>query len=358
MKTNLPSPVRVLPAASAIAMVLLLSACSTTSQPTGPSTAPSAGAGVTSTSAAATYVSPLEAYTNSLTGLSGSYADVQEQTYQLDLKRENLVATCMTKNGFSYTPEAVKNTRTSGQSGPSDSELDTQAWVQKYGYGAVYLPDGLTGALEQAQSQQSNLKQSGASAATPNSRYRSSLTAAEQKAYDAALDGANGSDPTLTVGKDWQKLGCDGAALHTVQNESAIMGSTQGKTVEKAIERFENGYSTWPGIADAEKAWSSCMSGSGYAGYSHQGDPAVQFIKQNTTLWTSVASGAQPPTAELDALAKKERTVALADLKCREKTNYRSTIQAITTRQEKQFLADNRVALDALKATTTQSGSK
>jgi hypothetical protein len=99
------------------------------------------------------------------------------------------------------------------------------------------------------------------------------------------------------------------------------------------------------------------MSGSGFAGYSKQNQPASQIAAENTALWTAAGADGQPSTADLDALAKKERTLALADLNCRDKTDYRGTLRRITLKQENQFMADNKVALDALRA-TLQSGSK
>jgi hypothetical protein len=339
-------------------MVAGLAACSS-SGPASPSSAPSGGADASTTQTAKTPVLPLDAYMNSLTGLSGSLADIQEQTYQSDLKRENLIAACMQRNGFSYIPEAVKSTQTTAQVGPQQSDLDSKAWVQKYGYGAVYTPEGLTGGIARAQEAAGSAKKSGESVSNdPNSRYRSSLTGAEQKAYDTALYGTEAANLSSDGTRDWQKLGCSGAALHKVPNENVIMATAQGKVVEKAIEQFENGYSTWPGVSDTEKAWSSCMADSGHAGYHAQSEPAAQFAGQDTALWAAASSGSQPTTSDLDALANKERVVALADLSCREKTHYSSTLRAIEIKQENQFMADNKVALDALTAAATQAKSK
>lgn len=296
---------------------------------------------------------------SSLTGLSGSYADIQEQNYQHDLQRQNLIAACMKRDGFSYTPEAVKNTQASGQVGPQQSDLDSKAWVQKYGYGDVYTAEGATGAIERTQDAAGSAKKSDTAVANdPNSQYRRSLPVAEQKAYDTALSGTEAANLSSNVATDWQKLGCNGAALHQVPNSNVIMGSAQGKAVESAIEQFDNGYSTWPGVADAEKAWSSCMADSGHAGYHAQSEPSSQFATQDNALWVSAASGSQPTTTALDALANKERAVALADLSCREKTDYSGTLRAITLKQENQFMADNKVALDALKAAATQARAK
>ncbi|WP_349898865.1 hypothetical protein [Parafrigoribacterium soli] len=354
MKSNHRSPHRALLLGGSILVIASLAACSSPDTKS-PSSVPTVGAGATKT--AETAVLPLDAYMNSLTGLSGSLADIQEQAYHKDLKREELIAACMQKDGFSYTPHAVKRTETTGQVGPQQSDLDSTAWVQKYGYGDVYTPEGATGAIDRAQEAAGSAKLSGATAAhDPNSQYRASLSAAERKAYDEALNGTEAAN--LSANVDWQKLGCSGEALHKVPNENVIMGSAQGKAVESAMESFYNGYSRWPGVAEAEKAWASCMADSGYAGYHAQSEPSLQFAGRNNALWASVNSDSQPTTTALDALAKAERTVALADLNCRQKTHYSGTLRAITIKQQNQFMADNKVALDALKATATQSGSK
>ena len=358
MKSTHRSPYRALSLGASVFIVAVLAACSS-SGATGASSAPSGGAGARTTQTAKTTMLPLDAYMNSLTGLSGSLADIQKHKYQSDLKRENFIAACMKRNGFSYTPEAVKSTQTTSQVGPQQSDLDSKAWVQKYGYGDVYTPEGMTGAVERAQEAAGSAKISGAVTANdPNSRYRRSLSVAEQEAYDTALYGTEAANLSPDGTRDWQKLGCSGAALHKVPNEHVIMATVQGKVVEKAIEQFYSGYLTWPGVADTEKAWSSCMADSGHAGYHAQSEPAAQFAGQDTALWAAASAGSQPATSDLDALANKERVVALADLSCREKTHYSSTLRAIEIKQETQFMADNKVALDALTAAATQAKSK
>lgn len=339
----------------AILIACALAACSSPPK-AATSSEGSSAAGNAKASASEPAELPLEAYLSSLTGLSGSYTDIQEKRYQQDLKRERITAQCMKENGFSYTPEATKSTSKSGQYGPSDHDLDSKSWVQKYGYGAVYQPGGTTGALDRESEKGADSKKSLA-AASPNSQYRASLTAAGRNAYDKALNGADSENSTLTIARDWQQLGCSGLALHTVPNQNVIMGSSEGKTVEAAVEQFYNGYATWPGVAGAQTAWASCMSSSGFAGYSKQNQPASQIAAENTALWTAAGADGQPSTADLDALARKERTLALADLNCRDKTDYRGTLRRITLKQENQFMADNKVALDALRA-TLQSGSK
>lgn len=342
---------RVFLVGAAVVATAGLSACTSAgaSAPSSESSTAYAQSGEGATASQGESQLPLDAYMSSLTGQSGSYADIAEQNYKQDLKRERLVASCMKRQGFSYTPEATKNTRTTGQVGPSDTDLQSKSWVQKYGYGDVYSPEGVTGALERAEPTTKT-----PSASDPNYQYTSQLTADEKKAYDKALVGQDGADSTLTVAKDWEKLGCNGAALHTVTNENVIMNSAEGKIVEAAIEQFEDGYASWPGIAQAEGAWASCMTKNGYPGYSKQGEPAAQFAGQNTDLWASVAADAQPATSDLDALAKKERAVALVDLGCRTTTKYTATIRAITIKQENQFMADNKAALDALKSSTSK----
>lgn len=360
MKSNPRSTYRALLLGGSILIVASLAACSN-SGVGGPSSAPSVGTGVSATKTAKTAELPLEAYLQSLYGDSGSAADIAEQDYQADLKRENIRAACMKRDGFSYTPEAVKHKLTSGQVGPQQSDLDSKAWVQKYGYGDVYTPQGATGALARASEASGTVaaKLSAAANSTdPNYLYEKSLPVAEQKAYETALYGTDTANLSASVATDWQKLGCAGAALHQVPNSNVIMESAQGKAVESAMERFDGGYLTWPGVADAAKAWSSCMADSGHAGYHTQNEPGEQFASQDNALWASASSGSQPTTTDLDALANKERVVALADLSCREKTNYSGTLRAITLKQENQFMADNKVALDALKATAAQARAK
>lgn len=351
---------RALLVGGALTLTLGLAACTNShastsapsSQPPDSSQASSA-ANTTPTSSAAAPEAPLplDAYENSLIGLSGSYADVHQELYQQNVKRENIVAACMKSQGFSYTPDAVESTNSaSGQAGPSDADLSSKKWVEKYGYGDVYSPQGTTGEIQQAHS--TNTKNT-ATDTSPNGLYVASLTPNEKAAYVKALSGNDGADSTLTIAKDWKQLGCSGKSLHTVKNENVVMHSAEGQAVQASMSAFYDSYSTWPGVAEAESAWSSCMTKNGHPGYSKQNEPALQFASQNTALWQNVAAGSQPSSADLDALATKERATALVDLSCRNSTHYTSTIQSIEIKQQKQFMSDNKAELDALKAEAT-----
>ena len=301
------------------------------------------------------FVYPLDAYMSSVTGISNDFAEAQEQIYQLDKKREVLVAACMKSAGFRYTPDAVKNTATTGQIGPSDSDRESPAWVAKYGYGAVFTPEGATGRLDLDRQHPTH----GGTTNPPmsaNGKYVSSLPDAEQQAYYVALFGDT-TDSSLTIASDWKRLGCDGAALHAIKTPSAIMHSPEGEAVDKAIADFDAQWLTWPGIAEVQKAWSSCMTSAGYAGYRNQSRPETEILTANSTLWE--AGTASPPSdAQLSELARKEVAVATADLKCRTTTKYRSTVRDITVAQQKQFIADHKAALDALQAAALRSAHK
>jgi hypothetical protein len=361
---NMKRSPRILPCllvlGSAAVLALSLSACTGGGAAIVSATAsPGASAGAASGAPQEVAPYPLDAYIAGLSGLSGNVLDNTEREFQLDTKREAVVAACMKDKGFSYTSEAVKETSGATVSAASDEDLNSLAWVQKYGYGDVYLPDGATGEIQRAQVANKSARETAPNKnASPNSQYKASLTPDEQKAYETALYGDNGKDDSLTVAHDWKRLGCNGKGLHEVKNELAVMGSSQGVAVTKAMNQLFDGYWSWPGIVRAQKLWSSCMATGGFAGYDRQDQPLVQFADQNSALWEGLAAGAQPPASALDSLAKSERAVAVVDLNCRVKTNYAATIRDVRISHEKQFMSDNKALLDALTAATATTGNK
>ena len=103
-----------------------------------------------------------------------------------------------------------------------------------------------------------------------------------------------------------------------------------------------------------QAAWATCMSGKGYAGYHRQAD-ALQEVGGRIERARN-DDGDWKPSADVPALAAKERKVAMIDLDCRVETHFRSTYRSVTAAAETKFMKDNAAALDALKASMEQAG--
>lgn len=296
---------------------------------------------------------PLTAYLDSLYGLDRSPEDQQQKDAALNAQMEESVATCMKDAGFDYTPapppEALKGR---GLRGPTDQDLDSKEWVAKYGYGTIETPEGKASDILAER-----LKKKTEGATNPNHAYVQSLTASEKTAYMKALYGESfNSEVKLSLADDWQKMGCSGAATHNVNPMQDPLESAEGKAVNTAIQDFENGWATWPGMPQLQAAWAACMSGKGYSGYKRQGDASSEISSKVEAARQHAGTGKTP--ANLPALADEERKLALTDLDCRVQTDFRSTYQSIETAAETKFMNDNAPALDALKEAAEQAGHK
>ncbi|WP_432564144.1 hypothetical protein [Kineococcus sp. SYSU DK003] len=292
--------------------------------------------------------SPLTAYFEAFYGGDLSEAEQQARFEEENRKTEELVAQCMSEQGFEYTP----NTSSSSVSFGSSEEWnpDDREWVSRYGYGLVNWPG-------REQAEEAPVEEE---YVDPNSDYVASLTESEQVAYSEALSGPQPTEEELAAMEDgtwewdWTKGGCYGQAQHEVQGEDPLQ-SEQFKGLQDEINAFYEDQPSWPGLAEVDAAWSDCMSQAGYPGF------AVQFDAQNSLNeeQNAIYEAADPETGEVDeaaqdALAQKEVELALADLDCREQTDYRRKYEDVTFAQEQRFVDDHRAELEAVKAAAEQ----
>jgi hypothetical protein len=255
----------------------------------------------------------------------------------------------MKEAGFEYTPVPVIETPI-GQVGPSDEDLDSPDWVSRYGYGLIETPEGKTSGGPPNEP----VKEVGSD---PNHDYNVSLTTSERVAYDEAMYGlVEDQSSDLNLIDDWQKMGCVGAAKHEVGIGLDPFKTAEGKSVETTMNDFYNSWTRWPGMPKLQAAWATCMGGKGYAGYHRQAD-ALQEVGARIDAARN-DDGDWKPSADVTALAAKERKVAMIDLNCRVETHFRSTYRSITAAAETKFMKDNAAALDALKASMEQAGHR
>lgn len=336
----------------AVLLSLALSACSVPElfDPTSPSPGAEPGSETNPESGtSADPVLPLDVYWAGLFGLTGNEAEDVEKQRERDVESAEIFAACMQREGFTVVPEPEQEAADMVETSASPADLESKEWVEKYGYGEVFLPGGPTWQVQQKQKEEEPPP-------SANTLYKRSLTPDEQTAYEKAVSGDGVTDDTLTVTNDWERMGCNGEALHAVPNKYVIMDSSQGKAVEDAMAQLYEQYWSWEGIVEVQEAWSACMTSAGYAGYDRQDAPAVEFADRNAGLWEGLDQGESPAAAEMEALAAEERAVALVDLDCRVDTNYAARVFAETAKKEQQFMDDNKDLLDALSAATVAGG--
>ena len=289
--------------------------------------------------------SPLMEYLGAVYGTNLSTSEQEQRFTETQTKTEAVVAQCMKDQGFEYTPNIQKaNFAASGEDvwKPNDRE-----WVSQYGYGMIKNPMS-----EQPTDQTPYVD--------PNQPYIDSLSTTEQTAYWEALYGPQPTEEELgedgSYEYDWTKSGCQGKAQHEANSDP--MQDEQFKPLTDAINTFYSDIATNPGFTEINQKWASCMADAGHAGFSQQMD-AQQSVSEKLSKYYENLTGAEGPQQddpELKKLGEDEIQVALADLDCREKTGYTENQQKVQFELERQFIADHKAELDALKAAAEQAG--
>ncbi|NQX17608.1 hypothetical protein [Rathayibacter sp. VKM Ac-2857] len=288
--------------------------------------------------------SPLTEYLGSLYGGDLSPEEQEEKYKEQDRAREELVAKCMQEAGFEYTPSVQS---ASFSSDDDAYKPDDRGWVAQYGYGVVDSP----GRYDSADAEDEYVD--------ANADYYDSLSESEQAAWSEALHGppepedvAASDDGSYEF--DWTTAGCYGAASHELEEDDP----TSGKEHEPVLDALTDFYTELPSVpelADLDAAWSSCLSDAGYPGFATQFDAVHSIDDKMSAVYA--AAGDQPvdPTdPKLVAVKDEEIELALADLDCREKTDYAAVHKKVQDALEQQFIDDHRAELDALKAAAEQ----
>lgn len=317
---------RILAALSASALILTLAACSP---------------GGDSTSSEDEYYSPLNEYLSAVWGGDVSEEDWMARAEEEQRIREDIVAECMVEQGFEYTPFVDM-----GWSSSSADEWkpDDREWVAQWGYGAVKSP-GMNDAPDPEEQ-----------VVDPNQEYVQSLSESEMMAFYEALYGPQPTEEELnedgSYDYNWETAGCQGLAEHEVSGDDP-MQSDEHKPLMDSINEFYMQMETTPELADIDAAWADCMADAGYSGFTKQYDAQESVYTELNSYYEGVTEFIEDDPA-LDEIADREVELALADLDCRESTDYRERRQEVAVALEEQFIADNKAALEALVADAEQ----
>lgn len=288
----------------------------------------------------------------------------QEKLDKDQLKIEELVAECMTKEGFEYKP----NTQSGGVVISSEDEQDGPAWgseefVKEYGYGIVNWP-GMNDQPEEPGEEQVD----------PNQKYVESLSDSEQQAFYEVLYGPGPTEEQMAemeegggYTSDWTQEGCQGAARHEISQEA--QGAQAAYEDPEFADLFEAMNEVW-GMEPSEEMtalnteWAACMADSGYGQFSTPDDAQNSVMEASNELYGGgeYVEGEEPkePSKEkMDELKKLEIETAVADFECKDKVGYEKKSTKIMHAQEQKFVDEHKAELDAMLAKyQTKSGSK
>lgn len=286
--------------------------------------------------------SPLNKYMMAVWGGDLSEDEQQARFDKENKQREELIAECMAEEGFEYIPN-VGNGSVVMSSG-EEWKPDDRTWVAQYGYGMVNSP----GRDEPVSDEGSYVD--------PNQDYVMSLSESEQQAFYETLSGPPIPEDQLnedgSYEYDWEQAGCSGYAQHELDQKNPAM-SDEFKPLMKDLEEFWTKMQKSDAYGDIDQAWASCMADAGHTGYKAQADAQTQFSEELNAYYEKQTEWVEDDP-ELAELGEKEIEVALADLDCRKKTDFRAAQTKLQYALEEEFIADHKAELDALKAAAEQ----
>ena len=266
---------------------------------------------------------PADAYVELVLGTS------QEQAVQKTMAAEELVAACMTQQGFDYVPDISRYTF------PDEAAVDpppgSREFAESYGYGFVEGPP----VSESAQG------------SNPNDEIMASLGPEGRARYMEALYGASTEESDAAPQEyDWRNAGCMGAALHETSPEAAQ--NPVAVALQEEIARIEaTALPADPRVVALDDAWATCMADSGYEGLARQGDAAAQATDAWMAYQASVAAGNVDPDRDDGDVAAEEKALALADWDCRDEVRYDAGIGQVRTEMQSEYVKAHRAELDA-----------
>ncbi len=278
--------------------------------------------------------SPLSEY------MSAFYGEQDDEFYAQQAKEvEELVAECMSDQGFEYIP--VDQTQYSSFD-YDYAERETEEWVAANGYG-VNLSE------EQKEEQDSQFEDF----VDPNSDYVQSLSESESTAYYEVLYGPQPSEDELnedgSYEYSWEDGGCYGVSQHEVSGDQAY-DQDEFKPIFDAMSALYEDQSKDPRMKELNAKWASCMADAGYDDFKEQFDAAQSIYDQQNEFWENNTDGSSPSDEQTAEWREVEIDTALADLHCKEETNYTQESLKVQFELEKQFIKDHQAELDELVA--------
>ncbi len=284
--------------------------------------------------------SPLSEYFSAIYGDGSDESEWQDKQNQV----EELVAECMTEEGFEYVPVDYSQQGGSSFSG-AEWKPEDEEWVAQYGYGFVNYP----GRTDEPVIDDEWVD--------PNQDYVMSLSESEQAAYYETLYGPGPTEDQLnedgSYEYNWEEAGCQGAASNEVYGSDPFQDEKH-KPVQEAMTAMYENIQKDPRMVALDAEWASCMADGGFTEYTSKMDAQNKFIDELNAFYESKPEGAQPDDPELKELGEREIKVAVADLACAKKMGYQQKSLEVQFEAERQFIQDHKAELDALLADAEQ----
>lgn len=283
----------------------------------------------------------------------------QEKLDKQQLETEELVAACMTKEGFEYTP----NPDNSGMVMASEDESDGPEWgsvefAEQYGYGIIDWPG--REAMEQSSSEQEYVDL--------NADYTSSLSESELNAYYEALHGPQPTEEEMLEMEDggsyeynWETAGCYGAAQHEIGTDNNAYQAASEDPQYASL--FESMNEVWNELYDEanpnetmaklDREWADCMAEAGLSEFtSPNAAQQTLYDELNALQMPDGDEGEykEPSKEESKKFQEREIEVAVADFACKKDLSYEDTMMDLQFDLEQKFVDEHKAELDAMVA--------
>lgn len=277
----------------------LVAACGTTT-PTGAPPPPAQSSGASASAAASAAVEVAAADPNTPEGKAEADS----------VAMENLIADCMKAQGFQYVPRPMKYGMPKGNLAGIDPALvpyeSLKTYRAKYGFGAFARdvfpndPNVVPPPLPP----------------NPNTAIRDRLDAAQQAAYDMALDGgarnSGATDGPPEPGKQrGQEKGCVVEASKKVVGEDRPADPVEEAAAQAAAQAAQQAFQTNPQLLQAAQEYATCLRGHGYEVRAVKPGSIERTVEQSVNELHD-GPGAPAPQEGL----RREITMALDDLEC------------------------------------------
>lgn len=291
------------------------------------------GCGTASTSGTLTREkSPLFTLLGPLSGPTGDDA-----RRELDRKAQNLIAKCMTEEGFDYIP-----TDNSAAVSPADDaeNRDSEEWVSKNGYGIT-------------------LGEQDASPSDPNEDYVASLSDPQQAAYYEALHGSvseTGEEATNAAEPfDPATAGCWNTAYREASGgKGEFWADKKYAKLLESMSALTAKAEKQPAVKAATASWAGCMADAGFSMMKKKSDAIEYAAQKHGELYNASggeansAESVEPSKADLAKFRALEIDVARADFLCDRASDLTQTTLKAQFALEERFISDHKAELDAL----------
>lgn len=281
--------------------------------------------------------------------VGGSFEDEDYARQQREV--EEIVAACMSEQGFEYNPAEPMDVR----SGADDDlpEWDSKEYAEQYGYGATTSEE---------------MYGSGEEYVDPNADYVAAMSESEQAAFYEALYGKQEeidpeADPDAEVEYNWEDGGCQGKASHEVYEQDQIWDDPALEDMFDEMNTEYENLADEPTLRKAQDEWATCVADAGFD-FASPEEAQQSIYDELNALYEAVAPA--DPEAELDpdasyepdpaamaTLKEKELKLAAADYECKESSGYLKAQKDANLAMEKRLWEKYGEQLEAAAAKQT-----